>query len=522
MKSRRRREPIHAEAPYAYALYGNVDINDEELLNFTGEKRPSRNSEIVEFLRNKSFARGRDASARRSPYLRFQQAKDAETTVGSESLRSGSFAQVEDAAQHVWFISQRYGGATPFARNFISASQFLQYAAHHELEFPSAGQSTTAATVVAEAEAAAAAPCGAAKWLDIQTTNKDLIADILARFPVAQDTIDHCRYIDGMDRLIAYSGLGYFFFNLACTPSLPDADTRGRYQTKSVMQSRVEAAMADQPRSSTAAAVPVAVIVFPDWIITVHEKPFHELGDLLKFLHINCCDHGSSTAEQRPMQVMTSPFIFSSLFQIVVGHQLDIVSLTLTLDRMSDDIFKVEKEQARRDEVIQRITNVRRCFGECAAELMRREHIVSVLLQPHMMDSFLTREKVVCRQLESARAHLLRLSDEVNDCRDTVAVTNWYHNVTRTWNLLVRGNKALRQTVLLTELTNILYPVITIQTLYAMNVPVPFDSEGDPPVENMKAFFAMAAFLAVYMLLCSRTLYKLFNRRRWSTKLLTE
>ncbi|ORC79096.1 uncharacterized protein TM35_002201000 [Trypanosoma theileri] len=520
MKSRRRRAVPNVEAPFAYALFGSVDIHDEDFLNFTGEKTTTRNAEIVEFLRNKSFAHGRDAAPKRSPYLRFQQPPDAENIGLNDSSKNNSLAYVEDAAQHVWFISQRQGGATPFARNFITSNQFLQYAAQHSLEFPTPPQGGL--TAENGNTARATLPNGAAKWVDIQTTDKKLIADIVSRFPVSHDTIDHCCYLDNMDSLLAHSALGYFFFNLMCTPITPeDADNRSG-ETKSVMQRRLDAAMADQPRSAVPAPVAVSVVVFPDWIITVHEKPFHEMGDLLKFLHINCGSAGSASTMRRSVQPLTSPFIFSSLFQIVVGHQLDNVSLTLTLDRMGDHVFKVEKEARQQEEVVQRIANVRRCFGECAAELTRREHIVSVLLQPHMMDSFLTSEKVVCRQLESARAHILRLSDEVNDCRDTVAVTSWYHNVTRTWKLLLRGNKALRQTLLLTELTNIMYPVITIQTVYAMNVPVPFDSEGDPPVENTKAFFVVMAVLILYLLLCGRAVYTLFVRKRWSTKLLAE
>ncbi|KAH9581946.1 Mg2+ transporter protein [Trypanosoma melophagium] len=520
MKSRRRRAVPHVEAPFAYALFGSVDIHDEDFLNFTGEKSTTRNSDFVEFLRNKSFAQGRDAVPKRSPYLRFQQPPDIENVGVSDSSKNNSFAYVEDAAQHVWFISQRHGGATPFARNFITSQQFLEYALEHSLEFPTPPQGGMSASN--DNTTTSSLPKVAAKWVDIQTTDKKLIADIVSRFPVSHDTIDHCCYLDNIDGLLAHSALGYFFFNLMCTPITSDECNNRSGETKSVMQRRLDAAMANQPRSAVPAPVAVSVVVFPDWIITVHEKPFHEMGDLLKFLHSNCGTADSVSTRRRSVQFLTSPFIFSSLFQIVVGHQLDNVSLTLTLDRMGDHVFKVEEKPEQQEEVLQRIANVRRCFGECAAELTRREHIVSVLLQPHMMDSFITSEKVVCRQLESARAHILRLSDEVNDCRDTVAVTSWYHNVTRTWKLLLRGNKALRQTLLLTELTNIMYPVITIQTLYAMNVPLPFDSEGDPPVENLKAFFVVMVALIFYLLLCGRAMYQLFVRKRWATKLLAE
>ncbi|EKF27706.1 hypothetical protein MOQ_008561 [Trypanosoma cruzi marinkellei] len=514
MKGRQRHAPLSAGVAFSYELFGSVDIKEEELLNFTGENGPRRNSEITEFLRNRSFATGRENVSRQASYLQFQQAVEVGNGAVEESGGwNNSFVSLEDAAQHVWFISQHSGGAMPFARNFTTADRFLKYAEEHSLF----------STEPQEVEAAAPnEPPTAAKWLDIQTTNNALITELLTQFPVSEETLNNCHYLDGMDALSAHSALGYFFFNLMCTPIVPEEETSRSRQTKSVMQRSLEAAMEDKPRSSVPAAVPVAIIVFPQWIITVHEKPFHELGDLLKFLQINCSDHGSGATRRRRRQIMTTPFIFSSFFQVVVGHQLDTVSLTTALDRMGDYVFKVEEDAKQREEVLTRITNVRRIFAECAAELTRREHIVSILLQPHMMNSFLTQERVVCQQLESARAHLLRLSKDVGDSRDTVVVTNWYHNATRTWKIICRGNKATRQMLLLMEIMNIIYPVVAFQTLYTMNVPVPFDSGGDPPVENPNAFFVVMGIILLYLLLCTRAGYALLKRRRWSTRLLAE
>ncbi|ESL06521.1 hypothetical protein TRSC58_05804 [Trypanosoma rangeli SC58] len=512
MKSRQRRGPSNAEVAFSYELFGSIDIDSGEFLDFTGGNGSRPNREITGFLQNKSFAQGKETASRQSLYVQFQQAVDmGNGATGRTDGRNDGFVNLEDTAQHVWFFSQRSEGSVPFACNFTTGDQFVQYAKSHSL-FSTAPRGSV--------EKAAAGPPMAAKWLDIQTTNKNLLTDLLSQFPLSEEIIDRCCYLDDMDRHLAHSTPGYFFFNLLCTPATTEDEGYCSRQKKSVMQLSLESVMSEESDSSIPAAVPVAVIVFPEWIITVREKPFHELGDLLKFLHINCSDRSSDTTTRRRRQVMTSPFIFASLFQITVGHQLDTASLITSLDRMGDYVFRVENDPKGKEKVLQRITNARRAFAECAAELTRREHIVSVLLQPHMANSFLTQEKTVCHLLESSRAHLLRLGDEIADARDTLSVTNWYHNTVRTWKILRSGNRATRQMLLLLEITNILYPVLAAQLLYTMNVPVPFDSDRDASAKNTRAFFVVLVFILLYTLLCGRAVYALFHRKRWRTRLL--
>ncbi|EAN77969.1 uncharacterized protein TEOVI_000319000 [Trypanosoma equiperdum] len=518
MKARRRGGSLHAELPFTYTLFSTIDVYGDDLLDFTGDDKPERHAEVTEFLRRRGSGACRDAPLGPSSYLHMREPFSyiAEGSISENtSDAGGSFARVEDAMQHVWFISQRDGISTPFALNFSTSAQFLRYAERESLQFPTlrCGSSTMASEPIAAHE-------GPAKWLDIQTKNKTLVTDILSHFPVSADTVEHCCYPDDMDRVIAHSTLGYFFFNLMCTPIALGEVARGRHQVKSVIQQRLEAAMSAGPRSSTPSAVAVSVIVFFDWVVTVHEEPFHEFDDLLRFILINCGNRAPASNNRRLMQVMTAPFIFASFFQIVVGHLLDSESLTMIVDEVSDLVFLSKSTEGHNEEVVQRITNARRCFAEYAAELTRREYIASVLLHSHMMDSFLTKDKVCRTQIESAQAYLYRMSDEVGDCRDTVALTNWYQNVKDTWHHLQYGNKALRQTVLFTELINIMYPLITLQTLFSLNVRIPFAYYEDQMEKDLKPFFIMMGIVLFFLLLCGRAMYALWHKKHWSTRLL--
>nr|CCC93703.1 unnamed protein product [Trypanosoma congolense IL3000] len=519
MKARRRHGSVNVELPFTYALFSAVDICEDDLLDFTGSEDREKDPELKEFRRKRDSKLGRsDLPSHYSSYIHFKSPCDsvAGTSIVTDCTvnENGNFARVDDEAQHIWLISKRNGETAPSALKFSTAGDFLLYTEKNSLSLPKAprGSPTASNDPVSVSDVPA-------KWLDIQTVNRSVITDILSHFPISTDTVDHCCYPDDVDRIVAHSALGYFYFNLMCTPITANCNRRS-IQPKSVIQHRLEAVMSDLPMPSFPASVAVSVILFPDWIVTVHEKPFHELDDLLRFILINCANISPIAHNQRVMQVMTAPFIFASLFQIVVGHLLDSESLTTMADRIGDLVFLSKHDQGGNEEVVQRITNVRRCFTEYAAELTRREYIVNLLLQTHMMDSFLTRDEVVFKQLESAQGYLQRMSDEVGDCRDTVALTNWYQNVNNMWQLLQYGNKALRQTILFTELINIMYPIITFQTVFSLNVPVPFGYYEESGAGSLNAFFVIMGIVLFFMLLCGRAMYALWHKRRWSTRLL--
>lgn len=418
-----------------------------------------------------------------------------------------------------------------------------------------------------------------------------MLHQLLHCFPLDEATIDNCLYLTPQDVVdtthLSSRTASYAFFVIACTPlqsldssaegqgtaasqhhlsarqrlghrfrrrqgdageaefregapreaewcgdeggsAVPPAGMKSN--SKSVMEMRFEAVRRELPRSAVPDPVPVAIVAFADWVITIHEKPFAEMDDLLRIIQVRCGTGpsgattagagGVSAAASPPPQRFTSAFVFTNLLQISIGHHLDSVALAQAVDELGDTVFDVKRSEKEQDHVLQRITAVRRCFGECGADVTRREHIVAALLQPNLAHNFLLRDAGTREQLLDAQAHMRYVQHELSDCRDTVAVSNWYHNVALQWMLLRRGNRALRQLLQLTEMANIMYPVLTIQTLYAMNVPVPFDSEGDPPSKSVVPFYVLSFVIVVYALLCSRAVYRMFKRTPFKTKLL--
>ncbi|KAL7694881.1 hypothetical protein N2W54_006346 [Lotmaria passim] len=431
-----------------------------------------------------------------------------------------------------------------------------------------------------------------AKWLDVQIdcsqpNSAERVAGLLDLLPISQETKDSCLYlsmVDSVDVSSAATGeasdatSGYVFLNLMCTPVVDmqeetsasgagdsvkkrgflsqlggDGHTagksgqekkknkvgskkrparvsaRGAYATtRSVMEMHFEAVRVGAPRSSVPEAVPVGVIVFADWMFTIHSKPFAEMDDLLRMVQLHCAPPELMSARPCSSVLLapsmrrrfTTPFVLSMFLQIAVGHHLDSTTLAQVVDELGDDVFAVKEKQQDQDEVVKRITAVRRCFGECGADTARREVLFATLLQPIFAEQFFVADLTTRRELENAQAHLWQFQREISDCRDTVAVSNWYHNVAIQWVLLRRGNRALRMVLLLTEMANIMYPIVTLQTLYAMNVRLPFEANGDPPNNSLVPFFVLAGVFLAYSTLTLRAVRSLMKRKSFQTQLL--
>ncbi|KAG5489991.1 hypothetical protein JKF63_00110 [Porcisia hertigi] len=297
---------------------------------------------------------------------------------------------------------------------------------------------------------------------------------------------------------------------------------------RGVMEMRFDAARVGAPRTAVPEPVAVAVIVFKDWIFTIHEKPFAEMDDLLRMVQLHCSPPEVPTGalchkallHPTMQRRFTSTFAMSALLQIVVGHHLDSITLAQAVDQLGDHVFDVKKKRQDQDAVLHRITAVRRCFGQCGTDTARREVIFATLLQPMYLDRFFVADTAVRRELENAQAHLWQFQREISDCRDTVAASNWHHNVAIQWVLLRRGNRALRTALLLTEVTNIMYPIVTIQTLYSMNMRLPYEAESEPPHTTLVPFFVLAGVFLLYCVLCAGAIRRLLIRKSFETRLL--
>ncbi|EPY25552.1 hypothetical protein STCU_05364 [Strigomonas culicis] len=479
---------------------------------------------------------------------------------------------VEDTGEHIWFVVQPESHVVPYARQFRNMEKLLHYIEESGFKFPGeAGAAVPPDPNVSSPKRQSPQgrpfpPSGGSpfdlpdsystlpttKWIDVQkpagdTLAADLVTAVLSRFPVHQHVVDHCIYIQEQDRVDTthlYEAEPYLFFTLTCTPITKEDGDEAAGQggglphpavhhnintTKSIMELRFDAVREGRSRSSVVQPVGVAVVAFYDWIITIHEEPFAEMDDLLRMIEVRCSPpdlrrvrkwHPSEPIYGTPSQRYTTPFVFTSLLQITVGHHLDTISLTEAVDDLWDTVFVVQSKEKDQKKVLRHITEVRRCFGECSIEATRRENIVTSLMQPQLAGHFLLTDTSCQEQFTLIQQHLRRIQHELNECRDSVAVSNWYYNVAHQWYLLTQGNRALRMLVLLTEITNIMYPILIVQTLYAMNMLIPFDSEGDSPNTSLAPFCVLAALIVLYMAWGGRAFFRICNRKHFKTKLL--
>lgn len=502
--------------------------------------------------------------------------------------RVSNLVRIEDEQDHIWLMAQTNEEIAPYARLFSTPSQLLSYLKDHHLSLPTATISpseinNTSLPINRPVENTGHSNkplLPLAKWVDIQVrsdgpASSQLLTELLNLLPIAQETKDNCLFLSPFDAIETDyvdntddPSCSYLFVNLMCTPVVvPPSDPQstlsahsnffspmhssppvhasflhpkgGRApttaphrcdycKTKSVMEMRFEAVRNGISRSSVPEPVPVAVILFSDWVFTIHSKPFAEMDDLLRMLMLHCGPqsvnpeklHSNMLLAPSMRRRFTTPLILDIFLQIAVGHHLDSVTLSQAVDELGDYVFDVKEEHRDQDKVLERITAVRLCFGECSTDVARREVIFATLLQPSFSDLFLFSDATIRVEFENAQAHLWNLQKEITDCRETVALSNWYHNVALQWKMLRRGNRALRMVLLLTEVTNIMYPIIMVQTLYAMNVRVPFEAEGDPPNNSLAPFFVLAAVFILFGMLSIRVVRQIMIRKPFQTRLL--
>jgi hypothetical protein len=221
-----------------------------------------------------------------------------------------------------------------------------------------------------------------------QPDSAERVAALLDMLPISQETRASCLYLSMVDSIDINSAAtgegsdltsGYVFLNLMCTPVVEydeEADAtsaahaerkmrgfshpfggtyakstsaaqkdpkrkgkaaapspsrsavRGNHATtRSVMEMVFEAVRTGAPRSSVPEAVPVGIIIFADWIFTIHDKPFAEMDDLLRMVQLHCTPPELMTTQLQNNVLLspsmrrrfTAPFVLSVFLQIVVA-----------------------------------------------------------------------------------------------------------------------------------------------------------------------------------------------------------
>ncbi|CCW67035.1 unnamed protein product [Phytomonas sp. Hart1] len=105
----------------------------------------------------------------------------------------------------------------------------------------------------------------------------------------------------------------------------------------------------------------------------------------------------------------------------------------------------------------------------------------------------------------------------MGQCHDAVMLTNWYANLSYYWVLLQYGNRSLRMLLLLAEMVNVLTAVSIFQSIFSMNVRIPFDSTAETPSDAKAPFYILAFALLVFMLWCARIVWDIIFRKRFET-----
>lgn len=535
MKNRRRHTSLREEfkpAIFDHNLFRHLNVTREgaDVVDFTNPSSTEKQRNEIEALLSQHYT---------SPeYLVEHSANPAFIRLLHDGTSGPVLREIESKEPHIWFISQENGNR-PYGYTFHTPSRLFAFLQGKNIRFPRRHHRDEETEEDSTTRGSTLPPT--TKWIDIQTKgDTQSLHEILSYFPVDAETQDGCSYLLSQDsvsmkHLSFKSQRSFVFINLACTPVVTDQTFNlccngGRMgevpneftsRGKSVVEMRLNAVRHNTSRLAVPDPVPVAVIAFPDWVITIHEKPFAEMDDLFRMLQVYCSPeelYGRLSFQVLSNQRFTTSLFVASLLRIAIGHTIDSIALAEAVNELGETIFDVPKTATEKDQVVRRINDTRRCFGECSADAGRREYIINTLLDPEIKGNIFTCDTVSKQILEDLRSHLKYVQHELGEYRDTVAASHWYHNVAVQRVILLRGNKDLRMILLLTKLCNIMYPIMMLQTLYSMNIEVPYDSEGEPPSTTLVPFIVTAIVYLVFIIWFSRGAFTVFRQKKFLTE----
>lgn len=413
-------------------------------------------------------------------------------------------------------------------------------------------------------------------WIDLQTTSKHEIELLLDMFHLSPATIECVLDQHSIDHVEHFPSHGYVFLNIAC---------QGMQANTSIIgcNPKIPVPVGQRSRSSSVAStasnthsgarhiagmieetpqVIVSCIVFPDWIITIHQEPFQELGDLVKQVHLDFTlkkktgklrRHGSSqqavdatlnnnpssttasapTAapggsdaaafppEKRPSsgaqggavmrRMMRPAWILCTLVDFVVSNFLpDPTPLLSVVDDVEARVMllaNVSNQHQQRD-LSQRIVWLRRVITTHRRVVNSKEQLLAQLLLPVMRTNFIARRSVNADVYVYCQKQIAKVAERIDSARDMLQSAS--SNFAAAGQLRVaRSSQALEHRMhLMSNVTAVLLPPALIAGIWGMNVTVPFSAATGH--DQIRAFWVLMGLIALWLVLTVKRLFNIF------------
>jgi Mg2+ and Co2+ transporter CorA len=375
-------------------------------------------------------------------------------------------------------------------------------------------------------------------WVDIQTKNALAIRRALNLFPLHQHSLDQVLQPENFDNLEAFTALNYIFVNIRCkrlaAPATGAQPGASRPPVNLVPPGDVdgspgasyEGSMGDEFGADDDEHVVLTVIVYEDWIITLHRDPF--CGQLEVFRRMKSM-FGLGGGDVRRAQddlkmihtpLMTTAWILATLLDHVVESFLpDPTRVLAEVDSVDEMVLMLGSNRGEQDrpDLLRRIALLRRRISSQRAALFRKEQFVEQLLMPAMRTTFVSRHDSVAEQYKHTLSHVGHVAERLDAARDTLnqANSNFVSGISMSMSHSSTQTNLKMQ--LLSQVATICLPMNLLAGIMGMNVQVPFQNNIDG-YDNLGAFWVILGIMGVWLLVMTPGLFRTLKRFREEEK----
>ncbi|KEG09082.1 MGT2 magnesium transporter [Trypanosoma grayi] len=347
-------------------------------------------------------------------------------------------------------------------------------------------------------------------WLDIQSSNEEVIRDALRLFPIHSTTVEAVLNPESFDSAETYSSLDYVFLNLACN----------RLSTSAKPFETFGGAVYDTMGENIALC---GVLCFEDWVVTVHSAPFgglletvqkiqrrhglrrHHAGGQTSAVLVAAAAETAAAAAAVPAVIagaksyapLRAAWVLATLVDFVTETFVpDPASVLAQVDALDEMVLHISDEQDQPD-LLRRVALLRRRISTQRTLLYRKERLVRQLLMPLMRTSFVAQDDDIADLYKHTLVSVVHVAERLDNARDLLNHSNMNFVAMVSMRMSQDSARMDVKMQVLTQVATICLPLSLVASIFGMNVTVPWEQTGE-----LNAFWGIIGFMVLWLVVC--------------------
>jgi Mg2+ and Co2+ transporter CorA len=322
------------------------------------------------------------------------------------------------------------------------------------------------------------------RWLDIQSNDLDVVRAILGVFPVEQNAMKRMVELEVADSVEIFASGNFVLVNLTCTPTASGLQRRREDGSGTF---RPEHYLPDPDHAVC------TLLLFEDWLITVHTGPFNGLHDLLTKVQ-----HATHRRAIRNEHFELAPSLIAAmLVDLSISATLPDPNPLLAEANSCDELALTTHSGDHLD-MLRRIAHVRRRIGSGQSHLYQKDRLLQQFLAPELRSTFVTRSAKVAEIYSRCQGQISAVIDRFGAAREILNQAG--SNITSSISLEMSkvNNEMSAQMRILTQAAAVCLPLGIVTGTLGMNLPLPY--QHDPtPGESLVPFFLVCGVMGCWL-----------------------